>query len=1110
MKSLIKVFIFIVAMMNLSFGQEVSVQNDDGIASGHNYFTSRNGWEESVLLKPAGPCKVNKLYIYYYGDKKAIDTLHIVGFPTAGNLYPTEYIWDYNSLVEPVIYQYDGVPGWKTIDISKSGLRSDGYDQIVIQHKFNPNGPYFAKDAGGMKGLSWITDAFTPNANFYGIAGTLHYLSSGDYLVRLLVNYDFPNGETSFNPPPPKLVATDLISGGGYPSIVDWNKDGWDDIVLGGTLFENLKNGTFKSLASTNPINASGTAWGDIDNDGNIDCYAIANGSANFDKRMEYNNNRMYKNDGTKLIPINQKSVFNVPYPSTKTNFGTASDFNLDSLHNPFNAITPIFFDYNNDGNIDLFIANRRTEISGKPEMYSPDELWENDGTGKFNNVSIKSGVRAGEQYSPYDGANAFGYYDCYGAMAQDYNKDNKSDVFVANYRLIKDNLYSNNGNGTFNEVAAETGVQGLPTAADGYYGHGMGCQWGDFNNDGNPDLVIGNLAHTDSRGLYSNPSLIFQNNGAPNYDFKEVRKELGLKFHEGNAGSIWLDLDLDGNTDLWHGKYSGGIGSFYMNQGPPNYKFVEKTWDLDCVEQSPWVAVKTDFDNDGDWDIVVNGKLYRNDIVHKGKYLGLRLTGSPKDKINMDAYGTKVTVYAGGKKFYQELSGSSAGSLCTQNSNELIFGLGEVNKIDSTVIEYQNGKKNVINSLPLNGKYTIAYDGKIDQKMISTPSLVYPANNQINLPDSIYLKWNKVAGASTYKVHIRYTKDSDPYWLMELGDTAAWFKNVTGNSKTYFWTVEAKDINGKVTPKSSLWSFSCGKPTPSKINLLSPANKAEKISAKTKFIWNKAQFDILLSNEIVNYDLIILSSNLKDTIAIQKGLKDTSNQNAAVYKFAPNYKIYWKVCAYLENGSSVCSDVWEFTTMGLPGKITLTEPANNAIEASIKPYYKWLANDISSLYHLQVSTLADFSIIDFDKDSINSASYKQFKNQNGQTTYYWRVRGINDGGYGTWSDTWTYKTGGVSEVNEFERLENYINIDEIIPNPAKEKILIKINSKINDKITIFVINNIGLPIERIEKRVTEGMNNFELDLKERASGLYILKIEMNTLNATKPFLLIH
>ena len=97
-------------------------------------------------------------------------------------------------------------------------------------------------------------------------------------MIRLVVEYDYPDGNTSQPPPAPTLIdITDEVglSGGGTVSVVDWNNDGWDNIAIGGNFFQNNKDGTFKNVTSQFNITAGATAWGDFDNDGFVDVYAV-------------------------------------------------------------------------------------------------------------------------------------------------------------------------------------------------------------------------------------------------------------------------------------------------------------------------------------------------------------------------------------------------------------------------------------------------------------------------------------------------------------------------------------------------------------------------------------------------------------------------------------------------------------------------------------------------------------------------------------------------------------------------------------------------------------------------------------------------------------------
>ncbi len=439
--------------------------------------------------------------VYFYGEKSTLDTIFICGDPPAGNLYPTMYVYPQNSLTPPIIFTYDGEPGWKEFDISEYHLRLSGYESIAILHKLKSTGPWFAYDSDGRTSgrSSWITDPFTPNPQFYNIRGTIYEFPTGDFLVRLLIEYEFSFWNSSTQPQVPKLLNVNSItklSFSGNPSIADWNHDGWDDISSGGKFFENNKDGTFKNKTSIYGIPSGGYAWGDLDNDSLIDLF-VGRG---------WTNDRFYKNTGDGFEDISETFNFINNYPTE----------------------TAIWFDYDVDGLLDLFIANRRSE-SGGQEQYYPNQLWRNTGN-DFINVTYSSGIAAGEP-APY--------YDLYGSCAVDYNEDNFPDIFVATYRLAPDLLYQNNKLGVFFEVGGQTGARGIKTASANYFGHGMGCHWGDFNNDGYIDLCVGNLAHLDERAMFSNPSLILQNEGPPDYKFVEVGKRMGLRFHEGNAGVI-------------------------------------------------------------------------------------------------------------------------------------------------------------------------------------------------------------------------------------------------------------------------------------------------------------------------------------------------------------------------------------------------------------------------------------------------------------------------------------------------------------------------------------------------------------------------------------------
>ncbi|MCB2205425.1 CRTAC1 family protein [bacterium] len=672
--------------------QTVLIQRDNGTPAGA-YFNAPSFMNESVILSFDGPCRVLELQIYYMGNGAAKDTVFIVGDAAEGAIPPTHWVWDYNTLIDPVVVDYQS-EGWITIDLRGTELRSDGYDRIVVQHWLQaPAGPWWAVDTD--KQLTPYTSFLMDPTQTNSLGGPGAYLlASNDYMVRALVEYDFPEGNGSADPPAATMVDVAIESGlqkdgarinAAMAAVADWNNDGRDDIAIGSNYFQNTGSG-FTNVSANLGLPNGYSVWADFNNDGWQDVYIVSGGD----------NDRLFRSDGA----------------------GGFEDVTATAgISNPAPTVTPIWFDYNNDGLADLFIANGRRTVNNQ-EVYYQDKLWRNNGDGSFTDVTAQSGIAAAEP-APY--------MDCWGASACDYNNDGLTDIFVSTYRLEPDLLYRNNGDGTFTEVGAATGARGNPTASPQYFGHGMGSDWGDFDNDGWMDLVVGNLGHPDWRGSVSNPSLIFHNEQGNS--FVEVHHEMGLKFREMNAGVAWADLDCDGYLDLWQSQYAyqkegengepGRYSRLYMNQGPPGYDLLDRTWHFGAKIHGAWTVSRLDFDRDGDVDLLVASpregvKLFRNDLPRLGHWLALRLSGSPEDNVPMDAFGTRVVVYADGRSFTRTLSTSSAGSRAATSSLELQFGLGNAVGIDSVVVHYPNGVHRSLTTLKLDTRYAIPYTGEI------------------------------------------------------------------------------------------------------------------------------------------------------------------------------------------------------------------------------------------------------------------------------------------------------------------------------------------------------------------------------------------------------------
>ncbi len=692
-----------------AFAQEYStVRRDGGLAGGvHN----NPGSEASVILEPEGPCRLVGLRIYFPTATPASDTIWIVGDAAAGAVPPTSWVWSYNTIAPPFIIQYDGTPGWKEYDLSEMNIHIDGHDRVVIQHRIDPNGLLWGVDNNSQKTPygSFLMDPAQNNS--LGFPG-LYQLAAGDFMVRLLVEYDYPEGDGSAPPPLPTMVDVTESAGLVGPngpissarvSVADWNNDGWDDVAAGSNFWQNNGDGTFTRMDMG--IIANTTVWGDYDNDGDLDCFGVRGGKLRVEKLPS----------GGDTILMRPDTLWRNNGDGTFTNV-----FGESGIRNYAPTVTPIWFDFDRDGYLDLFISNGRIDTGANAtytEIFFQDRLWRNNGDGTFSDVTADVGIPAAES-----GLNT----DCWGAAPTDYNRDGRTDIFVATYRLAPDVLYRNNSDGTFTDVAAATGVRGVPTAEPQYFGHGIGADWADYNNDGLVDLTVGNLGHPDWRGRVSNPSLVYRNEGGPDYRFTEVRSSLGVKFFEMNTGVVWGDFDLDGYQDLFHCHYSyqkeGASGEparlsrLYFNGGPgEDWRLHDRTWDVGLRIHGAWTAARLDYDRDGDLDLLVATPhekltLYRNDLPLKGKGIIFRLQGEKEAGIPEDGYGTRVTVHNGDQLFFRELQGGGSGATGTQNSNALHFGVGETETVDSVVVEWADGERQVFRNVATEREYRVRY----------------------------------------------------------------------------------------------------------------------------------------------------------------------------------------------------------------------------------------------------------------------------------------------------------------------------------------------------------------------------------------------------------------
>ncbi|MGA1820062.1 MAG: PKD domain-containing protein [Thermoplasmatota archaeon] len=536
-------------------------------------------------------------------------------------------------------------------------------------------------------------------------------------LIAVILLFPFPPAsvggmDMTERTPPPRAVsftdvgaaAFDQTSAPTFISTVDWNNDGYQDLLFNGNrLFRN--NGpphwNFTLQTSIFGSSTSGSrngVWADWDGDGDQDLYqGCSQGTAD----------RFWENRGSPdfgLVDVSS-GVFG-SWRNLNPNTGNA------------------WGDFDRDGDLDLYVGNGEDWNDGNP-IYFPDYFLRNENGQTFTDISSTVGIRTGENF--YSRGVTWG----------DYNNDHWQDAYVSHYRIRENHLFENQQDGTFNEVGQERNCSGTyannwyydATAGSVYgqywwgpnWGHTIGSAWADFNRDGNLDLWTSDFVHKyvgyigtyyDIRGYICDDGNLYINDGAPYYNFQDYRNTSGIpRWPVGGQGTYRGDqtfsgvaigdYDNDGWEDIYIPQVYGDLPyttpHLYRNKGPVAHPdipdgttFEDVTDSLGIVGANTYACLWIDYDNDGDLDLVTGGadrwdgsnwqdyrvRLYQNSGDPPTKWLKFHLSGAPE---NPRAVGARVMVRYSldGEEKVQTREVRAGTGHAHQESSILHFGLG-------------------------------------------------------------------------------------------------------------------------------------------------------------------------------------------------------------------------------------------------------------------------------------------------------------------------------------------------------------------------------------------------------------------------------------------------
>jgi len=499
-----------------------------------------------------------------------------------------------------------------------------------------------------------------------------------------------------------KLLPETLGSGCAF---LDYDRDGWQDILLINgmdwpghkrqtstlRLYHNNRDGTFTDVTRNAGLDVDmygmGVAVGDYNNDGFPDLLITCVGQ-----------NRLFKNSGK----------------------GTFVDVtNASGLgHRQALSTSALWFDFDRDGQLDLFVCNYVKwspehdvfcSLDGKhksyctPEAYRGETCWvfHNRGDGTFEDVTATSGIFDSSSKS-------------LGVAMLDYDQDGWPDLLVAN-DTQPNKLYRNAHNGTFKDVAVEAGIA---FSADGKARAGMGVDAADFDNSGTTGIAITNFDN-EMIGLYR---------ALGNGSYEDVATQAGVGLPSKTTlgfGCLFVDINLDGALDLIAANghiddtvrsIRGNVGyaqppqlflNNFLDQGKRTFRDVSS--EVGDAFRQPKVGrglACGDYDRDGDLDILMttnNGPayLYRNDQLTRNQSIRFRLVGKQS---NRDAIGATVRIHHEG--ITQTRVVKSGSSYLSQSELPVTFGLGKRDKIETVVIQWPNGRTEEFKNLAAGKAY--------------------------------------------------------------------------------------------------------------------------------------------------------------------------------------------------------------------------------------------------------------------------------------------------------------------------------------------------------------------------------------------------------------------